>query len=64
MILESDSIQSSSQRSGPEITKARATERRAEARDAARVAEQNAVNQRREAAKTDPTRGQNIDTFA
>lgn len=62
--MESSSIESSTQRTGPEITKSRETERKVEARVAARETEQVETNQRREAAKSDPTRGQNIDTFA
>lgn len=62
--MEASSIESSTQRTGPEISKSREAERKVEVRVAARSAEQVETNQRREAAKSDPSRGQNIDTFA
>ncbi len=62
--MQSDSIESSGQRTGPEITKSQQAHRTAEAREAERAAQRSESDQRREAAKSDPTRGENVDTFA
>lgn len=62
--MESESIEASKQRTGPEITEALEHRRRAETRESERAVQLSETNRRREAVKSDPSRGENIDTFA
>lgn len=62
--MESNSVDGASKPPMPDPTRARDEQRRVAAREAERAAQQREENQRREAAKTDPSRGNSIDTFA
>ncbi len=62
--METSSAERPDHPTGPDLNRARQESRRVERREADRRSEESELNDRRAAAKSDPNRGENIDTYA